>query len=184
MDKIDLIKNLETLEIGLERFTVSHKLNSGSWAEAFNLARLYIRPALSNANIIHIGSTAIPNCIAKPILDIAIEYSVDSSFERERTGLVSLGFTSKGAYGIEGREFFTFYREDELFDYIHIHAFPKDHPHLLNHLTFKEALLHNSALVDQYNELKTDLVAQGISRKDYPDAKTDFVLSVLAQSNA
>ena len=184
MDKIELIKKLETMGIGLERFTVSHTLNSGSWSEAFELVCGYIRPALSDANIIHIGSTAIPNCIAKPILDIAIEYSVDSSFERERTELVSLGFTSKGAYGIEGREFFTFYREGELFDYVHIHAFPIGHPHLLNHLTFKKALLNNSALVNQYNELKADLVAQGISRKDYPDAKTDFVLSVLAQSNA
>jgi GrpB-like predicted nucleotidyltransferase (UPF0157 family) len=179
MTKNQLIETLKRLDIGLERFTVSHKNYSKLWEEAFELVVSYLSPVLEGARIIHIGSTAIPQCIAKPILDIAIEYSHRSNFKTEIAALEMLGFTSKGAYGVEGREFFTFYSDDERFDFIHLHAFKTNHHHLLNHLTFKDALMSQPSLVNDYNALKHHLVEQGISRKDYPEAKTEFVQSVL-----
>ena len=180
--KRDLISELEKLNIGLRRFTVGLKPFTERWVEAFNLVAGVIEPCLQGAKVFHIGSTAIPGSIAKPILDIGVAYSSSTDFEAETACLVSLGFTSKGEYGIEGRSFFTYYNDEKTYDYIHIHAFREAHPKHLAHLDFLHAHLADPSLVKKYNELKMGLVSSGVKRKDYPEAKNGYVEGVLAQA--
>ncbi|UZD56645.1 GrpB family protein [Shewanella algae] len=180
MNKQELIIELERLNIGLKRFTVSHEKYNDSWAEAFRLVLEFIKPCIKDCEVIHIGSTAIPGSIAKPILDIVITFEHSSGFISETKCLERLGFTSKGAYGVKGREFFTFYNRELTYDYIHIHAFPDSHPKKIAHIEFLNAHLANSSLVEEYNALKQGLVKQGISREDYPEAKTSYVEKVLS----
>ncbi len=179
MNKNNLISVLEELSIGLRRFTVQHEHYSEQWAEAFKLVSAEISPLLGDAQVYHIGSTAIPGCIAKPILDIGIGYHQGADFAQQTQSLVELGFTSKGAYGVEGRSFFTFYNDEETFDYIHIHAYKEQDPKLLAHIAFRDAHLADASLVEKYNELKIDLVSRGVSRQDYPAAKTAYITEVL-----
>ncbi len=75
MDKTELIKRLEELGIGLERFTVQLTDYVHKWSEAYELIVSVIAPSLSGVTIYHIGSTAIPGSIAKPIIDIGIAYN-------------------------------------------------------------------------------------------------------------
>ncbi len=70
MDKTQLIKRLEELGIGLERFTVQLTDYVHKWSEAYELIVSVIAPNFNGVTIYHIGSTAIPGSIAKPIIDI------------------------------------------------------------------------------------------------------------------
>lgn len=54
----------------------------------------------------HIGSTAVKNLDAKPIIDIDIVYSKAETFEEIGRALESLGYYHNGNQNIEGREDF------------------------------------------------------------------------------
>ena len=181
MKKEHLISELEKLGIGLQRFTVGLEPFTERWLDAFDLVAGVLEPCLRGARISHIGSTAIPGSIAKPILDVGIAHSHSTDFEAETACLVSLGFTSKSEHGIEGRHFFTYFNEEKTYDYIHVHAFREAHPKHQAHLDFLHVHLADPSLVQKYNELKTGLVHSGVRRKDYPEVKTGYVEDVLAQ---
>jgi len=127
----------------------------------------------------HVGSTSIPGCLAKPILDLLVIHSQNLDFQQEAQALEALGFTHKGAYGIEGRNYFNFYNVDKTWDYTHIHAYPEGHIDIATKRAFRNALRNKPELREEYNEMKTRLIAQGVSRKDYPYAKSPFILKVL-----
>ncbi|MGR5150107.1 GrpB family protein [Photobacterium alginatilyticum] len=183
MNKVELIRRLEELNVGLERFTVQLIDYTPSWSKAYELIASVIIPHLGDATVYHIGSTAIPGSIAKPIIDIGIAYNENSTFEKQILSLESLGFTSKGEYGVEGRSFFTYYNGDESFDYIHVHAYKQGDLKLKKHIQFRDVHIQSPELLVEYNALKQDLVENGVSRQDYPQAKAAYIQKVLSLSS-
>lgn len=179
MQKEQIIKKLESLRIGLKRGTVSVVPFHEEWKAAFNLVNDFIKPATRNAELFHIGSTAIPGCLAKPILDILVVYEPFTDFKQKTEALVRLGFTNKGERGIAGRSFFTFYNAAETMDYIHLHAYPQGHKDVAEKMMFVSELLKDKSKVKAYKQLKLSLIESGISREDYPGAKTDFIRCIL-----
>ncbi|MET2947714.1 GrpB family protein [Vibrio owensii] len=180
MDKTELIKRLEELGIGLERFTVQLTDYVHKWSEAYELIVSVIAPSLSGVTIYHIGSTAIPGSIAKPIIDIGIAYNDTLTLQQNILALESLGFTCKGEQGVEGRCFFTYYSDNERFDYIHVHAYKKGDSKLRRHIQFRDAHIQNRELLIEYNALKQGLVANGVSRQDYPESKAAYIQRILS----
>jgi GrpB-like predicted nucleotidyltransferase (UPF0157 family) len=55
----------------------------------------------------HIGSTAIPDIFAKPIIHILVEVSSFSRVDRLNPGIITLGYDPRGELGISGRRFFS-----------------------------------------------------------------------------
>ncbi len=92
------------------------------------------------------------------------------------------GFRSRGEHGIPGRSYFDCYDAEEKVSYVHIHAYPEGHSQAVAHKQFNAALVRDAACVERYNEIKRDLLKSGIERADYPGAKTDFIMGVLAQA--
>ena len=184
MDGDTLAVRLERFGIGLERGALALSAYSLEWAEAFQFVEQTIRPAIGDARVWHVGSTAIPGCMAKPILDLCIGYDDSTDFISETRGLEALGFTSLGEHGIPGRSYFCLFDAEERISYIHIHAYAGDHDEVEAHVAFRDALRRDADTVAAYNALKRELIASGISRKDYPEAKTDFIRSVLARDVA
>ena len=178
--KSRIIKHLSDSGLGLERGTVALVSYNSLWAEAFDFLQTEIVQAVQSfrIDIEHVGSTAIVGCLAKPILDILIVFEPDSDFADETKGLEQIGFLAKGPYGIPGRHFFNFYNDNALIDYAHIHAFPHGHPDIAQQLIFRDRLRGSKDLTQQYSDLKQSLLQSGISRKDYPAAKTDFIMSI------
>jgi GrpB-like predicted nucleotidyltransferase (UPF0157 family)/GNAT superfamily N-acetyltransferase len=176
---LKLIEAMNLCGLGLRRGTVEVKHFNPKWLEAFHYCNQLISPLLKDAKVEHIGSTAFPGSIAKPILDILIEHPIRSTFFRETQDLAVCGFTPKGEYGIPGRCFFTLYDNKKENDYAHIHAYPKGHPSIDGHIFFKKMMLENTELIKQYNALKSVLIVQGINRKDYPGAKAEWISSLL-----
>jgi GrpB-like predicted nucleotidyltransferase (UPF0157 family) len=138
----------------------------------------------------HVGSTAIPGMIAKPILDIDIVPEKDESLPEITRRLEQAGYSSKGEQGIPGR--FAF-RQSNHFTPLteqgnkwmshHLYVCFSNSLALKNHLLFRNALLSNQQLANNYLQLKTELLSeQGITRETYNKRKTEFIVSVLAMN--
>ena len=179
--KPEILKRLVAYGLGLERGTVRLVEHQHGWKDAFAFLSDLVQKQLYDKNIVieHIGSTAIPGALAKPIIDVMIVSAQDHDFAAETISLEQSGFLAKGDYGIAGRHYFNFYNTDDTIEYIHIHAFPRGHAHIDHVLTFRNKLLADPFLVQQYSALKARLVEGSIPRKDYTAAKTGFVESVL-----
>ena len=78
------------------------------WIADFIELRKYIAKALAGLDIFieHIGSTAIPGLAAKPIIDIDVVFTNNTSFDEIKRRLESIGYYHNGNQGIPGREVF------------------------------------------------------------------------------
>lgn len=124
----------------------------------------------------HIGSTAVRNLSAKPIIDIAIELEDFQHGYRCVQGLERLGYSYKGINILPDRHYFN---KGEPRTH-QIHMFPKGSSFLLRQLAFRDYLIQHEWARKEYQELKERLSQTHSKDKlTYADKKTDFVNSIL-----
>ena len=124
-------------------------------------------------DIQHVGSTAVPGILAKPILDIAVAIqSLEDGYPLVPL-LVALGYEYRGEYGIPRRHYF-------------VHGTPRrtHHLHILEHhsadwhrhILFRDRLLGSPAMAAQYSELKLASVSESSGNRDlYQSLKSSFI---------
>ena len=130
----------------------------------------------------HVGSTAVPGLIAKPILDIDI--LIPASVERESVvaALAELGYESRGDQGIAGRAAFRYQNQDVPLPAHHLYAGCADAKEMRRHLAFRDYLRQNERAATAYGSLKQGLADQFPWDRDrYSAAKTPFVSGILAE---
>lgn len=128
--------------------------------------------------ISHIGSTAIPDIQAKPIIDILVEVSnYNSDWITIKKLLIKHGYMcmcesenrmsfNKG-YTINGYA-------DRVF-HVHIHL-PGDNDEIL----FRDYLFTNANAAKEYENLKLSLLPNYINNRDgYTEAKSQFIQQIL-----
>jgi len=130
----------------------------------------------------HIGSTAVPGMLAKPIIDILAGVDsmtiADSLFEP----ILRNGYTTSRAFNqmLPDRRWFMRSRDGHRTHHLHVVAFGGPTWH--RHLTFRDRLRSDSALAQSYAQLKADLAIRfQYDREAYTDAKSVFVDSVLGR---
>ena len=127
--------------------------------------------------IYHIGSTSVPGIKAKPILDFVMEVEDLDDVINAIPEFESLGYQSKGEYGIPGRQFFT--RDTDGDRTHHLHVFQKGHPDIERHTVFRDYLRANPEAAKAYEELKEELANRFPKQSgSYTEAKSDFILSM------
>ncbi len=82
------------------------------WNDWFEQLKTYFENYLSNLVICieHVGSTAIPNMVAKPIIDMDIVIK-EESFNEVKAKLEEIGYLHQGDLGIKEREAFKLLNE-------------------------------------------------------------------------
>jgi GrpB-like predicted nucleotidyltransferase (UPF0157 family) len=124
----------------------------------------------------HIGSTAVKQLDAKPIIDIAIELKDFSDGEDCIAPLGELDYRYVGTHILPERYYFS---KGEPRTY-QIHMYESGSKYLLEQLNFRDYLRNNDEARDQYGELKRKLAKANKSDKhQYAADKTEFVRSVL-----
>lgn len=154
------------------------------WPARFEEAAARIREACGEilAGIEHIGSTSIAGIAAKPFLDLMPGVRTFEDGFKLVAPLESLGYESRGEFGIQGRHYFTKFVEGDEHVWKHnVHAYATDHIEWARHLVFRDALRADSALRDEYELVKRELAARFPDDVDaYAMAKSDFVERVIA----
>lgn len=123
--------------------------------------------------ISHIGSTAIPNIQAKPIIDILVEISPDIDWqliksEMESAGYICMSVTDTRMSFNKG---YTPRGYAEKVFHIHIHAIADN-----DEIYFRDYLLTHPDVAREYETLKLGLLPKYRNNRDgYTEAKTDFV---------
>lgn len=141
-----------------------------------------LRTRMPSLRVEHIGSTAVPGCAGKGIVDVAVIYPA-GELEAARALVDSLGFQHQpqrdpfpedrpmrvGVLRCTGRKYF-----------LHVHVVAADSPEVARLLKFRDRLRADSALRDAYVACKRKLLAAGITDSlDFCMAKGDFIEAVI-----
>jgi Uncharacterized conserved protein len=152
-----------------------------NWKNEFERIRDYLLEQIGDLvlEIKHVGSTSVPGLCAKPIIDIVAVMDSYDVFSAIVTRLENIGYLHEGNGGIKEREVFKRLIPDEFMDY-HFYVCPKDSEESRRQNIFRNALLNNKDIADEYGKLKMRLVEEvNGNRVLYTDLKTDFISSVI-----
>jgi hypothetical protein len=106
----------------------------------------------NSIKIEHVGSTSVEGLSAKPVIDLDIVIEKDK-FAIIKELLNKKGYEYEGDLGIEGREAFSYSGKEELMTH-HLYVCPKNSKELFKHITFRNFLKNNPALVAEYSKVK------------------------------
>ncbi|WP_396271101.1 GrpB family protein [Ideonella sp.] len=148
-----------------------------SWPDDFLVESERIRKALGYAVVAvhHIGSTAIREIFAKPVIDILLVVTDLQSLDQSELSMINLGYEAKGEFGIPRRRYFR--RNSDAGVRTHqVHAFQLGSPHIERHLAFRDYMNSNPAAALAYSDLKQQLaLAHPTDMSAYMDGKDAFV---------
>lgn len=129
-------------------------------------------------DIHHIGSTAIPEIYAKPVIDILVEVREISSVDARNSSMELLGYEVMGEFGIAGRRYFRKDNEHGLRTH-QVHIFETGSDQVRRHLAFRDYLIAHPAEALAYSDLKRRLADQyPDSMDDYMDGKDAFIKEI------
>lgn len=176
-------EKLSSFGLGLKRGEVVLSPHHKNWSEAFVWESSRILTSsehLPKLQLYHIGSTAISEIVAKPVLDILGEVSSSIEADLWQKKFEELGYEWKGEYGIPGRRYLVLYDEAKKIAFVHIHIFESNSPEFKHHLLFRDKLNQNPVLRQEYENLKKSLVENGIPREKYSDSKAELIKKILS----
>ena len=152
-----------------------------NWKTEFERIRDYLIEQIGDLvlEVKHVGSTSVPGLCAKPIIDIVAVMESCDVLPAIVNRLEKVGFQHEGDGGIKEREVFKRLIPDDFMDY-HFYVCPKDSEESRRQNIFRNALLNNKNLADEYGKLKMRLVEEvNGDRVLYTESKTDFIVGVI-----
>ena len=129
-----------------------------TWKAAYQIEAARIAVLLGDlvVSMHHIGSTAIPEIFAKPIIDILLEVRDTLRLDRKTAALEALGYEAKGEFGIPGRRYFR--KNDAEGVRTHqVHAFAEGSINIERHLAFRDYMVAHPEAARAYGALKRRL---------------------------
>ena len=164
--------------IGLRRGVVKLSPYTAEWKTLFEEEKALLQTAVGQyaLDIQHVGSTAIPGMVAKPIIDIGIAVM---NFEEARVcvpAMEELGYEYRGEGGIPRRHYFV--KGNPRTHHIHMNEI--DSLDWEDQVLFRDYLIRHPGLAEEYAALKVGLAQRyATDREAYLDGKAPFIERVL-----
>jgi GrpB-like predicted nucleotidyltransferase (UPF0157 family) len=155
-----------------------------NWPALFQSLRKRIADALGDmaAAIEHVGSTAVPDLAAKPIIDIDVLLTSEPMLPTAIERLATLGYVHRGNLGIPEREAFFAPVNDPPH---HLYVCPPCSAEFRRHIAFRDYLRAHSKDAKIYGDLKIALAERfREDRSAYNTAKTEFVAELTSRAIA
>lgn len=174
-----------TLEELWMLFPIRLTEHNSEWEKQYEEMSVYLERRLSSHHIVrisHIGSTAIKNIWAKPIVDILIEIAPNEKIDAVAEMIENSGFI-KMSESAERVSFNRGYTDSGFAEKVyHCHLrFAGDH----DELYFRDYLNDRPDIADEYQQLKLNLWHQYEHDRDaYTEAKAEFVKKHTADAKA
>lgn len=147
------------------------------WRDAFEAEAKQVAAALGE-NVVaihHIGSTAIPNIYAKPVIDLLVEVRDITEVDGQSSAMEALTYEVMGEYGIPGRRYFRKDNHEGIRTH-HIHTFEAGSAEVERHLAFRDYMIAHPEDAQRYSELKRKLAQEHPQSIDgYMDGKDGFI---------
>lgn len=148
------------------------------WAEKVRAEARALAAALGPnlLTVHHIGSTAIPGIVAKPVLDLMPVVASLAALDLQREAMERLGYRWRGEGGLAGRRYCT--RSDPATGrrLIQAHAYEGGSFEITRHLAFRDYLRGHPDVAAAYEREKMrcrDLCPQ--DKSAYSDCKSDWI---------
>jgi len=164
-----------------EPFAVVLVPHSPLWAEMARDETRRLKEALGGELIAvhHIGSTAIPGIMAKPVVDLIPIVADIARLDAREEAVRALGYKWFGEFGLPGRRYC--YRKDaatgeRLFQ---LHCYQDGAPEVPRHLAFRDYLRAHPLLAREYEAEKlraAKIVSDDVNA--YNDHKNDWIKRV------
>jgi GrpB-like predicted nucleotidyltransferase (UPF0157 family) len=156
------------------------------WAADFARESDRVKDACGNVAIAihHIGSTAIPGILAKPIVDMLMVVTCVVELDERSPAIAALGYEVMGEFGIPGRRYFR--KDDGEGNRTHnIHAFAAESREIDRHLAFCAYLRAHPEEAKQYETLKRELAERfPADIGSYTDGKGIFIREIDSRAAA
>ena len=139
-----------------------------------------IGPALVACH--HIGSTAVPGLLAKPIIDLLPLFSDAAAADAARAEFEAMGYEWMGAFGLPRRRYAR--RDDPETGQrrFHAHGYASGDSEALRHLAFRDLLRAEPATRDAYAAIKTDCARKSTDREAYGACKSGWICKTEARA--
>jgi GrpB-like predicted nucleotidyltransferase (UPF0157 family) len=149
-----------------------------AWEKLYESEKALIIEVLGDniLEIQHIGSTAVPGLLAKPIIDILVVVRTLSNADKLIHPLRSIGYSYLHYPQNTDRWFF---RKGEPRSH-HIHIVEQGSATLADHIDFRNALRHDESARKTYAQLKLDSASRyAKERARYAESKRAFIMHTL-----
>lgn len=169
--------------IGLKRGVVKLSKYNPKWKTLFEEESNKLLAVASDyfEDVEHIGSTAIPDIVSKPIIDILASINSLSNISRIIEPLKKLDYIHRGEQGIPGRHLFV--KGGEEFRTHHLHVVEKNHHEWTKHILFRDYLRANPKDAEEYSTLKQVLLKKfELDREKYTTGKSEFIEEIIKKA--
>ncbi len=170
--------------IGLKRHIVRVEDHDPDWLRLGKTICQEIRSVCEDLiiDLQHIGSTAIPDLPAKPIVDIVAGVGSPEVICDLIHQLTGIGYIYRGNSADRGGEFFVKESSPDVRT-VHLHIVEYQGSQWYDYLLFRDRLRESSDIRHQYAGLKRDLAQKfAHDRTRYTAAKHAFIQNVLGHS--
>lgn len=159
--------------IGLKRGTVKLVEHNTSWKLSFEREAKKLRKVFGQdcIDIQHVGSTAIPGILAKPIIDIALIVPSLRKAKRYEKKLREIGYEIKKNDTKKERLFFTKGSEEKRTHYLHIGEISSGY--IEDMILFRDYLCKHKNAAKVYSELKESLAEKCKNTREIYTAKKE-----------
>ena len=167
---------------GVARYKVKLLPHNPAWEEEYIQVKKQIENCWGSnvADIQHVGSTAIKDICAKPILDVAVR--LKSIHEMDVEALEKLGYSYRGARnGNDKYHLFVLRGQDDI-SLRHIHCYDATEKEFGRLTGFRDYLNSHREAALQYESLKKTLAEENREdRAAYTAGKEAFIQSIYAK---
>ena len=164
----------------MERSSVVLEAYDDSWPAEFEKEKIqliHIAGAWSYGSVEHVGSTAVPGMLAKPVIDIMFGVR---SLEGSRPAINALVASGYKYWPYKAEVMHWFCKPSDAFRTHHLHLIPFESRLWKERIKFRELLRANKRLASQYVILKRELaVAHKEDRAAYTEKKWPFIQQAL-----
>lgn len=164
----------------MERPSVALEAYDSSWPAEFEKEKnhlINIAGAWSYGSIEHVGSTAVPGMLAKPVIDIMFGVK---SLEGSKPAIHALVASGYKYWPYKAEVMHWFCKPSEAFRTHHLHLIPFESPLWKERIKFRELLRCNKRLASEYVILKRELAAaHKEDREAYTEKKWPFIQQAL-----
>ncbi len=166
-------------------FQVELKPHDPQWASKAEKESRTLSAAIGACltNVCHIGSTAIPNVSAKPVLDLMPIVSSLARLDDRRHQIEALGYEWWGEHGLPGRRYCSKSDPDSGRRLVQLHCYAQGSPEIARHLAFRDYLLAHPEVAQAYDREK--MRCQALHPDDshaYTDCKGQWIQAVEAEA--